>query len=1123
MKNITATISKYIKSSSSSLTMSAPLVVYLNQNYPKQCLGYKQASSQAVFNLVSFANKSYGPNIGNNIFFQIFPIGWIDETSNGDNSDFKLMTKYTSMKENALDYPSMVLTPAGTLMTAPVVFDCLPNFSNNGILDKSSNQSAQAYLGPSNNGDPSSSAFLNWSIGHGSFHQIQSPSQSQNSSNFMDVGSNQSGYMKLDCGNFGSRKIFSDQKQKNAPSYSYIHAIDCPVLGKQYNSKKHKPADGKRFSSKRIYYLNSYGADNILQESIKQVQKGTETYRFFEYMSTTSDDTKAKPFLFCINFSKSEDVSASLDFGFNRIQIFPNQLYLTVSSVKWYNDQYGYITATAQQRAGKQRRAACSHLYDNSTKAPYFYRENAALNGTHSRYFIVYPAYCGLSIQPGIHFPNNLQSSKQSPVLRGVGSTVQLYVNNKRRLPTLQQWVQNQKKDYESGNFTGSSGCNIFLQPNSAVWNNTVSGNNRLRLTINNGSANFFYMPLYFVSKCRFRMYFKGIKSGRYQHDGYPATDDGKRPYLTAAQASTSSCLSVTADEYQYSTNSDGDFVNSWHQTPYAEHTYYGSLLYTTDYKVTKANITASTTTKSSVTAPGCASFITTPVMSYRIPPVNQNADMSFWDKYSMDGYYFDFKIDLDNPKQSYQPYIRTPLQVQGVLVMQVTKYNKALLDNKNGEFYITSSTLYETSSSGVAYDIGQLQLTGGTSLNQSSNWTNYIQSISTTWNQQGGSGSITVDKYALLGQQVLPQQCIGGLSIMMSGGNPSIIKTNMNNISPSMTRSSCIFTGYGTSMSISDSFTADTITIQLQGPQRKLSDLKLINPPFWDGDKLKTAYKWLATYCGLDIVYDDQYFDIQTSFNMAADNVKKYIGQNGDVKDRTSQQFPRFPTSSNFKRPSIYIKTGQDCFSVLKMLAQKCNCRFVLQPDGKAYIMTQTTFAVPEMCDHRSTSKSSSNAGGANMGYLQSSFRQDHILSYSVSPLLNNLHNYIISAAFQSANVGSKQGQSTGSIEAGFKTNKKFVKIKTTPEIPWAKTKAFKHQGFLSQAKVQQQFKRDIYAVNSYWLNIQITIPGNQGIWIYDKINLFGIMCYVTQISHNVDLVGKKWTTTLTLSNCYK
>jgi len=48
-----------------------------------------------------------------------------------------------------------------------------------------------------------------------------------------------------------------------------------------------------------------------------------------------------------------------------------------------------------------------------------------------------------------------------------------------------------------------------------------------------------------------------------------------------------------------------------------------------------------------------------------------------------------------------------------------------------------------------------------------------------------------------------------------MSGGNPQIIKCSSSSTFTGQTRSS-IFTGFGTKLSASDSFSQDTITITL-------------------------------------------------------------------------------------------------------------------------------------------------------------------------------------------------------------------------------------------------------------------------------------------------------------------
>lgn len=1108
MENIKASIGTYTFAEKEKLKMCAPIAVYLNENYPKQHIKYFSATAGTAYNFNSypFVKASY-QGIGDNIFFQIFPIGNVDESS---VNDFKLMKDYTSLHQNYKQYPSMTLNPNGNLMTAPVLFDALDPFLNNGIFFSDGKQKDKADAAIFGDGDASASSCINWKVDFGRFDAITDTYNPQAASLFTPLTSGVAGYMSNTKGNMGSRKIMKAQKKQK--SYSYIQGIASKYLGNEYDPKTHTAS---QYASKRVYKLSNYGVNNPLEAALGAVSDDDYSDKFLEDMST------AKPFLFIINFSNNQDVSANLDFGYNRVQITPNQLFLTVSDQAWYSDR-GVITKTIKARQGHENRAQCSSVYDKNTRAPFFYRGCNGLNGWRSNMFIVYPTYCGIAIQPGIHFPNNLQSSKQSPVLRAVGSVVQLPVENKRRVPTFQAWIQLQKNKYKLSDTDNSDNVedydgNVFLQPNRSQWDTTSD----LRLTINNGTANFFYMPLYFVSKCRFRMYFKGIKGGKYDDTGMPYEDT----YIKKSQQSSKNCTQEASIQYKTETTTsvaqDGSKTETVTYTSFAAHTYYGSLIYTTDYgqsdntAVGSGNINSSTYAQ--IQVPSC-SYITAPVTSYRIPP-GEN-DKSFWDKYSMDGYYMDFTIQLKDQQEEDSsenqeeklPFVRHPLQVLGVLIMQVTTYEKSMLDNKNGTFNVSQSVVYQATSS----DSGELPITSNSSLTSNS-WVQYIQNISTSWSQEGGSGSITLDKYALMGQQVLPQQCIGGLSISMSGGNPQIIKCSSSSTFTEQTRSS-IFTGFGTKLSASDSFSQDTITITLQGPQRKLTDMKLINPPFWDGDKLETAYQWLANYCGLDIVYNDQYFSEQTSFNCAAANAKKYVDQNGVEQERDQSSFPMLPTSSNFKRPAIYIKTGQDSFSVLKMLAEKCNCRFVLQPDGKAYVMTQTKMAVPQMCDQTSNS----GGRGTSAGYT-ADFDQNLVLSYSVQPLLNNLHNYIISASYKSANIGNKAGQSTGSLQAGFKVNKKFRKLKTSPEIPWSKVKAFKHQGFMSQSDVQAQFERDIYMVSCYWLSVKVTIPGNQTIWIYDKVKMFGIDYYVMQVSHNIDLVGKKWTTQLTLSNILK
>lgn len=1094
MTNIKATIGEYATGGDRKLKMCAPIAINLNENYPKQNMGYVEGVKD--FNVYSFVKASY-QKIGDNIFFQIFPIGHIDDNDQSVK-DFKLMNDYTSIHQHYKQYPSMTLNPNGNLMTAPVLFDSLAPFLNNGISfsdDASKDKSNTVIMGK----EGVASDFINWKVDYGRFDEITANYDPQASALFGAKESGQSGYMSNTKGNMGARKITKTQKKQK--TFSYVQGIASKYLGNEYDPSKHT---AQQYASKRVYKLSHYGLDNPLSNALKAVTGDEQPEEAF-----FNDIKKSKPFLFIINFSNNQNVSANVDFGYNRVQINPNQLFLTVSDRSWY-DENGVIDKTLAERQGHENRAQCSTRQDKNTMAPFFYRGCNGLYGQRSTMFIVYPTYCGIAIQPGIHLPDNLQSSKQSTALRAVGSVVQLSVSNKRRAPTFQTWLQLQKRKYKvtggSSGFGNNDG-NVFLQPHPSNWNSSD-----LRLTINNGTANFFYMPLYFVSKCRFRMYFKGIKGGKYDADGTPDSST----YVSKGEMYSKKCKQEAAIQYKSvskTTESGGNGDPQYKE--FAEHTYYGSLIYTTEYGVDPSTGNTSVSKYSSISVPKY-SYITAPVTAYRIPPY-QN-DKSFWDTYSMDGYYLDFKIQLKDSNGEggeKKPFVRQPLQVLGVLIMQVIQFKNGLLDNENGKFNVSQSTVYKATGD----DNGELPITKSEDTNSKSDpsWVQYIQNITTSWSQEGGSGSITLDKYALMGQHALPQQCIGGLNISMQGGNPDIIKCES---STGDQKRNCIFTGFGTKLSASDSFSQDTITITLQGPQRKLTDMKLINPPFWDGDKLETAYQWLGHYCGLNIIMnDDKYFSEKTSFACAAKNAKQYVDQNGEKQDRNESDFPMLPTSSNFKRPAVYIKTGDDSFTVLKDLAAKCNCRFVLQPNGNAYVMTQTKNAVPQMCDE-------TRKGGGTIPkntFYKADFDQNLVLSYSVQPLLNNLHNYIITASYKSANIGNQSGQSTGSLQSGFKVNKKFRQLTTSPEIPWAKVKAFKHQGFMSQSAVQAQFERDIYMVSCYWLSVKVTIPGNQTIWIYDRIKMFGIDYYVLQVSHNIDLVGKKWTTQLTLSNVLK
>jgi hypothetical protein len=80
--------------------------------------------------------------------------------------------------------------------------------------------------------------------------------------------------------------------------------------------------------------------------------------------------------------------------------------------------------------------------------------------------------------------------------------------------------------------------------------------------------------------------------------------------------------------------------------------------------------------------------------------------------------------------------------------------------------------------------------------------WQQAIQQVSVNWTEEGGTGQITVDRYAIKGgkQDELFDQEIGGISINVTanwaGGN--------------------IFTGFVTKTTFNSSFSADTATFCL-------------------------------------------------------------------------------------------------------------------------------------------------------------------------------------------------------------------------------------------------------------------------------------------------------------------
>lgn len=160
--------------------------------------------------------------------------------------------------------------------------------------------------------------------------------------------------------------------------------------------------------------------------------------------------------------------------------------------------------------------------------------------------------------------------------------------------------------------------------------------------------------------------------------------------------------------------------------------------------------------------------------------------------------------------------------------VLETTERRRYSLKNGNGNF--------------------DLEWSGGTPGDSTAggDWKKFVKSVQVTIGLDGSSGSITVDKYGVAGQDAVPRQRIGAIVLEATGGDNTVAGE--------------IFSGLAMGITDNNSSGDAMWTIPLIGLEKKMDDIALINPPFMDGETLATAVDYLCRYAG--IRYDLSFAD---------------------------------------------------------------------------------------------------------------------------------------------------------------------------------------------------------------------------------------------------------------------
>ena len=318
------------------------------------------------------------------------------------------------------------------------------------------------------------------------------------------------------------------------------------------------------------------------------------------------------------------------------------------------------------------------------------------------------------------------------------------------------------------------------------------------------------------------------------------------------------------------------------------------------------------------------------------------------------------------------------------------------------------------------------LNFTGGTSGDPSvtSNWQDYVQSITVTTNHDGSSGSVVVDKYGFAGQDAEIVQSIGAITIDATGGNGTV--------------GGNLFQGLAMGASDNRSSDGATCSIPLVGLEKKLDDIMLINAPFFDGDTFSNTTNFLTTYAG-----------ISSDLTHADPTVR--LGVTDDINA------VRFDW-----------KSGTTVRSALDDVMADTLHKYVVVDGSIKFYQINPSSGLPY-------------ALGRDW---KGDYPDTKVVMYDASPDFEDLRNTIIVLGLEQ--VADGQGSKLEDLPAF--PRMVAIKNDTTPDVPWARVIVSPKPGMLNVSKITQMAQNLAIASSVYELMGRTTIAGNALIRPYDQ-----------------------------------
>lgn len=341
-------------------------------------------------------------------------------------------------------------------------------------------------------------------------------------------------------------------------------------------------------------------------------------------------------------------------------------------------------------------------------------------------------------------------------------------------------------------------------------------------------------------------------------------------------------------------------------------------------------------------------------------------------------------------------------------------------------------------------------------------NWSDYITSISISSTMESCTGSITFDRYgALDGDQASLDekmvQNIGKISISANG----CYNTNASQSGDSS--SSDIFYGYTWTASENKSKDGADVTINLVGPEKRLEDIQLVNPPIFDGYKFVDVADYICKFAG-----------VKANLANADQNVRLQM------------------STDPIETVCFNWTTGMECRQALDQIC-KDTAHGYIPLDGEIFFFQRGRDGIPSY-----------------RGKQWTDFSGENIQTVDTNPDFDNLRNEILLIAMRQV---PEEALKDFPPEFPLFPITTMIKNTTNPVVPWPKRFCYTLPGYLTQNKLDEIAGNVAASSSFYEIMGNTTIPG-ANIKVLDTF-LDYIVIGVTQ---NIDLVSKTWTTSLNL-----